>query len=82
MNSATTNVDKSINKKVFTSYKNPIIIPTDIIRQKIKSSNIPNIVKKLELSATRAIELMNKYPKVFELVKNIELNWWLGLKKK
>ena len=64
----TTNIDLSIINKDFSSVTNSINIPKEL-GSEIKTSNIPNISKKLDLSDPKVIELMNKYPKIAELVK-------------
>lgn len=69
LHSATTNIDPSINNNDFSSVINPVNIPTEKLGSEIKTSNIPNVNKSLDLSDPKVIELMNKYPKVAELVK-------------
>lgn len=64
----TSNIDSSINNKDFSSVINPIKTSTENLGSQIKTSNIP-ASKKLDLSDPKVIELMNKYPKVAELVK-------------
>ena len=64
----TSNIDSSINNKDFSSVINPIKTSTENLGSQIKTSNIP-AGKKLDLSDPKVIELMNKYPKVAELVK-------------
>ena len=62
----TTNIDPSINN---SSINTPINIPTENLGSEIKTSNIPTVGEKLDLSDPKVIELMKKYPKIAELVK-------------
>lgn len=65
----TTNIETNISNNGFSEITDTMNIPTEPLKSEIKTSNIQSAGKKLDLSDPKVIELVNRFPKVAELVK-------------